>query len=956
MERIVIDITSDPSKLQATIDQLNKMGAVDAKNAQQFKKNNQDFNNGLNNTSKIASVVNDKITSIGKTIVAAFAVERVFSFTKEIINVRAEFQKFEAQLITALGNKSAAQAALNRITQLAKETPFSVKELTESFVRLANRGINASNQQLKKLGDVAAALGKPMEQVIEAILDINNTERWNELGVKVKTNGDKITGTFKGMTVEMEKTEEGAMKMIEKFGELDTVTGGMERQMETLGGVMSNLGDNWDKLLNALGEQTQGVLYDTINALSQGIDWWGRYYHAASNIEKIGVELPGAFRQWMERRLGIGNASTEAQTLVQINEQLEASYGAYTETVMKNAQELQKQYSERAKLAKSEEERANLQVELSKKIDQANNKEQLSYVKKLKDMIEYDNMYADDPNWSDLIYKKEKVVKDYMEKIAKNNDYQKDLNKSLDKYKDLLAGSKNNLKPLHKSTESFTEILPPLIKKLEELKFAYRELDVSRLKDYDKLNAQRKLDEEKAQKEYDDELVRITDLNNKKKLKKGDYDKAVIYLESILNQQLLNIKKKYGFNIEDLDREIALRHAEHLKKMNDMEISMMEMGRDNEEEIYQLRLKTAEDYYNKLIELEKDQEKREELIQQKKLELAKIDDAEKKRKLKAIEDERNEARRHEIAMMEITEQGEKEILKKKMEYSAEDLDRMREDFGEGSDEYQKELNHYLELEAEFNKKSKDGKKEWVKDWVTGINEVLQAMLEAMNNMVQAEIDANNIRMDNQREILETQRTLAAKGLENTLAFEQKRNDEMAKQQIDLQRKQQRIKELQIFLNAMAKFAEEDPKSALTKALSLIAATKVAETIFAEEGAIVGTHETKFRGQRHRSGRDRIAIVEDGEVILPKAKAIEMGLNSKSKFSQFLKTPFSEKIMPVAVAQVDNYDKLARELKELKEIVKNKQEVTINWDNFDTRIETRIKGSLKEVTKVKKSRI
>ena len=81
-----------------------------------------------------------------------------------------------------------------------------------------------------------------------------------------------------------------------------------------------------------------------------------------------------------------------------------------------------------------------------------------------------------------------------------------------------------------------------------------------------------------------------------------------------------------------------------------------------------------------------------------------------------------------------------------------------------------------------------------------------------------------------------------------------------------------------------------------------------------------------------------------------------GLNSKSKFSQFLKTPFSEKIMPVAVAQHDNYDKLAREMKELKEIIRNKQEVSINWDNFDTRIETRIKGSLKEVTKVKKSRI
>lgn len=933
MERIVIDITSDPTKLQATIDQLNKMGAVDAKNAQQFKKNNQDFNTGLQNAQKEASLLSQGMNKIGQAIIAAFAVERVFAFGKAIIDTRAEFQKFEAQLETALGSKGAAKVAMDRIQRFAAETPFSVKELTESFVRLANRGINATNEQFRKLGDVAASLGKPMEQVIEAVLDINNTERWNELGIKVKTNGDKITGTFKGMTVEAARTEEGAMKMIEAFGGMENVAGGMQRQMETLNGTMSNFGDNLDNIMNQMGRSVESGFSGIMGYLNGALSVFGERMKQINDINEVFAKsnIDNKYERFHDVISSFNmTMPSYAEAFAVYNQKLNKTVETFDEAISK-IDKTNQALAKKQALDAYGEAATDLKVRIAAVNDEYS-RGQITFQDAQKEIA---------------------LINNATSKLKGTYDA---FGKALDISSKNAANHANALKKTHTATKEYQDILPPLVKKLQDLQMAYREIDVSRLENHEKLNAQRKIDDEKAENSYNEEIDRIQKLYKEKKITQDMFQKASSKALEIYEQEKLNIQKKFGYATEDLDRELALKRAEHLKKLANMEISMMEMGRDNEEEIYDLRIKTVEDYYNKLIELEKDQEKREELIQQKRLELAKIDDDEKKRKLKAIEDERNEARRHEIAMMEITEQGEKEILKKKMEYSAEDLDRMREDFGEGSDEYQKELNHYLELEAEFNKKSKEGKKEWVKDWVSGINEVLQAMLNALNNMVEAEMNANNIRMDNQREILETQRTLAAKGLENTLAFEQKRNDEMAKQQIDLQRKQQRIKELQIFLNAMAKFAEEDPKSALTKALSLIAATKVAETIFAEEGAIVGTHETKFRGQRHRSGRDRIAIVEDGEVILPKAKAMEMGLNSKSKFSQFLKTPFSEKIMPVAVAQHDNYDKLAREMKELKEIIRNKQEVSINWDNFDTRIETRIKGSLKEVTKVKKSRI
>src|SRR5690606_35591870 len=109
--------------------------------------------------------------------------------------------------------------------------------------------------QLTAMGDVAAAVGKDMGQLTEAILDVNNTERWTELGVKVRTEGDKIIGTFRGMTVEAERTEAGALKMVQAFGEMEGVAGTMEKVSATLGGALSNLDDTFDKVFVTLGSK-----------------------------------------------------------------------------------------------------------------------------------------------------------------------------------------------------------------------------------------------------------------------------------------------------------------------------------------------------------------------------------------------------------------------------------------------------------------------------------------------------------------------------------------------------------------------------------------------------------------------------------------------------------------------------------------------------------------------------
>lgn len=217
------------------------------------------------------------LQKFGGAIAGVFAVGAILAWAKQIgsaiLEVTAQFQKFEAVLTTSLGSKSAAQRAMGMIQDFAASTPYAINELTDSFVKLAGRGIRATTANLTKMGDVAAASGKGLDQLTEAILDINNQERWKEFGIKVKTEGDKVIGSFRGMTVEVEKTEAGALKMIEAFGGMEGVAGSMEAISQTLTGQMSNLGDSIDKLFLTIGNQEAGGMATFLSFLSDAVGW-----------------------------------------------------------------------------------------------------------------------------------------------------------------------------------------------------------------------------------------------------------------------------------------------------------------------------------------------------------------------------------------------------------------------------------------------------------------------------------------------------------------------------------------------------------------------------------------------------------------------------------------------------------------------------------------------------------
>jgi hypothetical protein len=231
--------------------------------------------------------LNQTISKLGSVIAGVFTVQALVSFTKEVVNVRSEFEKFEAVLANTLGSSNAAELAMKRIQSLAATTPFSVRELTEAFVQLANRGVQPTNDQLRAVADVAAATGKPIDLLLGAVVDATDTMRWRNLGISVEKVGDKMIGTFKGMKVEVEGNTKGALEMVEAFGKMQGVAGATKAVSKTLEGRLSNLGDTWDRLLNNIGKNTSSVFGNIIGIFSDLVDSINEGIEATSEMDRI---------------------------------------------------------------------------------------------------------------------------------------------------------------------------------------------------------------------------------------------------------------------------------------------------------------------------------------------------------------------------------------------------------------------------------------------------------------------------------------------------------------------------------------------------------------------------------------------------------------------------------------------------------------------------------------------
>lgn len=212
---------------------------------------------------------NQTLTKMKGLLISILTITAFTQLTRNIIAIRGEFQRFNAVLTNTLGSAEEANREFAKIQKFAAETPFSVRELTASFVKLINQGFKPTTEEMRKLGDLAAALGKSFDQLTEALIDaqVGEFERLKEFGILARKSGDEVKFTFKEVETTVKFTRKAIQEYILTLGDLQGVTGGMDKISKTLEGRVSNLGDAWDSLMDTMGGRTEGIMFGIIDGI-----------------------------------------------------------------------------------------------------------------------------------------------------------------------------------------------------------------------------------------------------------------------------------------------------------------------------------------------------------------------------------------------------------------------------------------------------------------------------------------------------------------------------------------------------------------------------------------------------------------------------------------------------------------------------------------------------------------
>lgn len=203
--------------------------------------------------------VSGAMGGIGKAFAVIASAAGVGSLASKLIETERSTGILTSSLKVATGSAQNATEAFGAIQRLATQLPESVDSVSNAFIKLTNMGLDPSESAIKSYSNTAAAMGKDLNQMVEAVADAatGEFERLKEFGIKSKQQGDQVSFTFRGITTTVAKEADAITGYLRQIGDV-TFAGAATERMKTLDGAISNLGDTWDGLFRTINEAGVG--------------------------------------------------------------------------------------------------------------------------------------------------------------------------------------------------------------------------------------------------------------------------------------------------------------------------------------------------------------------------------------------------------------------------------------------------------------------------------------------------------------------------------------------------------------------------------------------------------------------------------------------------------------------------------------------------------------------------
>jgi len=245
--------------------------------------------------------------------------------------------------------------------------------------------------------------------------------------------------------------------------------------------------------------------------------------------------------------------------------------------------------------------------------------------------------------------------------------------------------------------------------------------------------------------------------------------------------------------------------------------------------------------------------------------------------------------------------------------------------------------------AKNDKKIADAKQD---SSVENANKIASAINDSLNQISNKRIAKIEEEEEKTATAIERQERRAEQGLENNLAFEQKKAAELEKQREDEAKKQERRAKVLAYFSLFSEFAKSEPNTAAFKAAAQVAVAETVSGLFYEGTEKV---EDDIQGKPMFSGRDGYVVRVDGsERIMTGAQNSKLGGISNDDLVELATNGNGQ----VGYAVGMNTRKLESKLDSVIKAVQSNDK-SVHWDSLGNRFETQIKNEVKKVTKHKK---
>ncbi len=241
VSELIVEIKSDMTKLRQD---LNKVQKTTKDATGRMDKNLKGLRNSFAGVDKAVSGL--KTAAIG--LLAVFGVGAV-------VRTIREFEDLQATLKAVMGSAEGAGVAFKLITEFTKTTTFQLQEVTGAFITLQNAGIAPTSGALKDIGNIAAARGKDIRDVAQAIFNATTgeMEMLKQLGIVARVDGEKLNVTYKGVTQTIDRSANSIVEFIRNLSQAEFPTA-IEERAQTLSGAISNLQDNISLFFMEIGD------------------------------------------------------------------------------------------------------------------------------------------------------------------------------------------------------------------------------------------------------------------------------------------------------------------------------------------------------------------------------------------------------------------------------------------------------------------------------------------------------------------------------------------------------------------------------------------------------------------------------------------------------------------------------------------------------------------------------